>query len=315
MTEFFRLAFRGMLSNSGERTLTGTLIPPQTAHIHGVQSTAFQDTADLLSAGCISSALVADWYMKSMGRSNLMGTWLQLPRFALSPALASRYLTLNCLTTHYAPLWEEVYDLDFADQSWSQPSNPRLPQDFWSSLTSTWTRDCALRSDYARRMAQVEIDVLAAQALGLTLEELLLIYRVQFPVMQGYERDTWYDIKGRIVFTNSKGLVGVGLPRKGGPKTPRTRMTTPDGKVDIRPLGWDDLWAYANAEADDSPEVLHAGGKPKVPDGTVITQWVLDDTLPGGPREIERKYVAPFVRANREDDYRMAWAFFSETQN
>jgi hypothetical protein len=35
------------------------------------------------------------------------------------------------------------------------------------SLTSTWTRDCALRSDYARRMAQVEIDVLVAQAMGL----------------------------------------------------------------------------------------------------------------------------------------------------
>lgn len=35
-----------------------------------------------------------------------------------------------------------------------------------------------------------------------------------------------------------------------------------------------------------------------------------DSTLPGGPREVEPTYVAPFARANREDDYRQAWAFF-----
>jgi hypothetical protein len=295
ITEYFRLAFRAMISAANERTLTGVLIPPLVAHINGVQSVAFKRTADLLMAGCVAASTLADWYIKSMGRSNLHGTWAQLPRLALRPSICSRYLPLNCLTNHYAPLWNEVYDLAFTDQSWSQPDNPRLPQDFWQNLTSDWTRHCALRSDYARRMALVEIDVLVAQALGLTLDELLLIYRVQFPVMQGYERDTWYDITGRIVFTNSKGLVGVGLPRKGSRTTPRTKITTPDGKVRPGNHGWEDLYK------DD---------KWLVPDGTVVTMEVTDDTLPGGPRQVTRTFKAPFARASREDDYRVAWAFF-----
>ncbi len=297
-TDYFRIVHRKMINSANERTLIGALIPPGVAHIHGAISAAFASTGDLLSAGCISSSLVADWYIKSMGRSNLQGTWLQLPRIELAPSQAARYLALNCLTLYYAGLWEEHYDVAFPDLSWSQPDNPRLPHDFWSNLTSNWTRSCALRSDYARRMALVEIDVLVAQALSLTLDELLLIYRVQFPVMQGYERDTWYDIDGRIVFTNSKGLVGVGLPRKGAAKTPKTRIRTTDGKVREGNLGWEDLYK---------------DGEWLVPDGTVITQWVTDDTLPGGPRTVERRYVAPFARANREEDYRIAWAFFEGT--
>ena len=53
-----------------------------------------------------------------------------------------------------------------------------------------------------------------AQELGLTLEELKTIYRIQFPVLKQNENETFYDMNGRIVFTVSKGLVGVGLPRK-----------------------------------------------------------------------------------------------------
>ena len=297
-TDYFRIVNREMINSPWERTLVTALIPAGPSHIYTAVTHAFKSVKQLVSALAFMMSLPLDFLVKSTGAGHASkGLVSQLPTAkSLSPELAARALTLNCLTVFYAPLWEQVYDLTFIDLHWSQPDNPRLPQNFWQNLTLDWTRQCALRSDYARRMALVEIDVLVAQALGLTLDELLLIYRVQFPVMQGYERDTWYDIQGRIVFTISKGLAGVGLPRKGGRTTPKTRITTPDGKTKDGNHGWEDLYK---------------DGQFLVPEGTTVDMTVTDDTLPGGPRQVTRTFRAPFARANREDDYRLAWAFFS----
>ena len=123
-----------------------------------------------------------------------------------------RALMLNCLTTHYAELWQECWDNAFTKELWAK-NDLRLDNCKFANLTPLWQRNCALRTDYERRQALVEIDVLAAMALGLTLEELCTIYRIQFPVLRQNENDTWYDQNGRIVFTCSKGLPGVGFSR------------------------------------------------------------------------------------------------------
>ncbi|EKN6176641.1 class I SAM-dependent DNA methyltransferase [Yersinia enterocolitica] len=295
VTDYYRFVNRRMFGGSSERSMISTIVPKNVAHIHPVLSTTFKNSKNLVSFSAFCHSVVADFFLKTTGRADVYESTLRgFPYIELSQANL-RALMLNCLVNEYSDLWQSCYSSEFSTQRWSR-NLPQLPQDFFTNLTPEWQRNCALRTDYTRRQALVEIDVLVAQALGLTLEELLTIYRVQFPVMRQYEADTWYDQIGRIIFTPSKGLVGVGLSRTARKADLKNgfefSVDSPDWKggdgSDLA-IGWDD--------------VKH------LKTGTVSVTF--DDYTRSD--EGERRIVtwqAPFIKPDREDDYKVAWAFF-----
>ena len=304
ITAFYRVVNRRMVGPASERTLISALAPKEVAHIHTVVSTAFRNAADCVDFAGLSLSIVLDFFVKSTGTGELNLSWLRrLPILAedcpppVRNALRVRALCLSCLTTQYADLWEEVCDTPLPEDPYNRHidafkadrwtnSDPRLPGGFFTELTPTWRRNVALRTDYARRQAMVEIDVLAAKALGLTLEELVTIYGVQFPVMRQNEADTYYDANGRVVFTASKGLPGVGLPRKAVKGDASYSVHTPSREARDIALGWEDVKA------------LEVG---------TVSRRVLDQTRPGGATVRQVQYVAPFTRCDRELDYRCTW--------
>lgn len=320
ITEYYRLCIRGMLSKSGERTLISSIIPKKVSHTNGLKTYAYSDNSFLLKHAAAVFSLAYDFLCKSTGKSNLQQMLDDFPVVSLNKMLehvSIRVLALNSISKFYSELWSDCWSPEFSQQSWSispdsgHPGANVLPQDFFKQLTSEWQRDCALRTDYARRQALVEIDVLVAQALGMTLEELLTIYRVQFPVMRQYEADTWYDQNGRIVFTPSKGLVGVGLPR-----TAR-KSDLNDG------IGYT-ITQYADAadQSGNKPVIRQVSsialGWNDIQDlkaGDTVSKTYMDDTQPGGPVARTIVYQAPFFKPDREEDYAIAWTFFEGEDN
>jgi hypothetical protein len=203
-TEFYRVMWREMIPDDTDRSLFPALYPPGPAHIHGVRSMSMKSDMETALVAGFWAGLPIDYLLRVTKTEHFDVTNVRLmpdvsPDHQLAGALLLRALRLNCLTTAYASLWEELYNDPWCDESWEVdwPSIEPL-----GAVGRRWEHPTPLRTEYERRAALVEIDALVAVWLGITEEQLEAIYPARYPVLADYEEVTWFDANGRKIAGN-----------------------------------------------------------------------------------------------------------------
>jgi hypothetical protein len=201
--DHYRVAWRNMAANTGERTLIAAVIPPGTAHIHGIASLGFpSDPAQLSIVAAAMQSLVLDFIVRAVPKSTISGSTisrLPLPAGPLTLPLKLRAARLNSMTEDYAGFWRDAWSDQHSGDSWAgglhYEGRPSM-----GDVSSTWSTATPLIRASDRRQALLEIDALVALSFHLSADELCTIYRTQFAVLYGYDKKSYfYDASGRLV--------------------------------------------------------------------------------------------------------------------
>jgi hypothetical protein len=196
----YREAHREFVNAGHERTVKACILPSGPPHLYTLNTIAREDNrSTALWAGFLCS-LPYDYLVKSSGAAHLVKSFTdQLPVPAPNPvletALLLRTLRLNCVTTHYAPLWSELFEPAFRTDRFEgaeTASDLRV-------LSDDWSPDVPLRSGLERWLALCEIDAIVALLLGTSEDQLAQMFKSQFGVLSVYEHSTVFDCRGRQV--------------------------------------------------------------------------------------------------------------------
>lgn len=202
ITAVHRYVNRKRAQSANERTLMPSMLVKGASHVNAAAYTVcFSDERDALCLSATASSILLDFFVKVTGRGDIIGGVVDaLPMASnswLVPLILNRYLRLICLTEHYGDLFESEFRLQGECDDFTRDGclNPTYESSF-VSVSSIWDVYTPFRTDLARRQAQLEIDVLVAMDLSVSIDQLLEVYSVQFPVMKAYEKIDLYDIQG-----------------------------------------------------------------------------------------------------------------------
>ncbi|MFI7305893.1 class I SAM-dependent DNA methyltransferase [Micromonospora aurantiaca] len=200
-SEYYRLAWRRMVSLTGERSLYAALVPPGPAHVHTVNTLYAGSSRDTALFAGFWAALPLDYLLRVTGRADLQGPEaraMPVPDSShpLALPLLLRTLRLNCVTDAYADLWSELFDSDWLREDWAYPWPHLVPL---GSVQQKWEWATPLRTERERRAAAVEIDALVAVWLGIDAAQLSAIVKSRYSVLAAYEKDMWFDARGRKI--------------------------------------------------------------------------------------------------------------------
>ena len=279
ITDYHRHMNREMVSKGAVRELVSAILPSGASHVHTIFSIAFKSTRNMVifNSGCLS--LCFDFLIKLAGKghcSHNMARNLPVLSGPYIDSLVARGLRLNCLSKAYEDLWTDVADSYMTNEDWTTDDR-RLCHRFelpWAKLDhSKWEWLTPLRSDFARRQALLEIDVLASLALDISLMELLTMYRVQFPVMRQYELVDKFDTRGRRL-----------------PNTTRKNQGARE---------FDEAYGQWLAQRNDPDDLESA---------PLVVSWKIDD----GNQTVTKTFYPPFTKVDREADYARAYEVFQQ---
>ena len=123
--DYYRIAWRRMANNTGERTLLPALIPPGAAHVHPVSAAGSPELPlrALVAVQGFLTSLLADLFVRSTQKGDIyLSTLNRFPidlEHGLNDSLALRVLRLNSVTDAFGELWQSCFLSTYVGEAWA----------------------------------------------------------------------------------------------------------------------------------------------------------------------------------------------------